>query len=428
MIDGRLLDNLGADGEALAALQTILNLFGEPYLKAKADSKPLSVLWQRLDRLATVELYIFGTCLRKVQEHNEVWLKQAVREIKSNPTKAKGLFTEIIYLGMFSAPRTPIAPALKNNPGFDFSITSDEGRTQYISIKNIDISEQQAAFQRGCRKLRTKWIEKLKITKSSLGIRVASRQSLSYEDFETIIKAIQNQEIIYTGLHLTPKDGIDVFVVHLPTSRKLSPVHISDSVVVYCPPPNSEIERYTSRVRKASDNLYQKTKHDNSGLRVLFMRMHVNADYSIIEEQARKIVNSPKREADCIVFYQPSYARTQDNSSIIHHCFKIEANAEFARASTQYGLIKCEIPLGSVSTEQSINQIQDLTNGSTFEVRPSDYLYQQGDIYAIGDIGEHISINSPAPGIREHGVCYINGRYVEVTSKLAPTTEELILI
>ena len=428
MIDGRLLNNLGADGEALTALQTILNLFGESYLKAKADNKPLSVLWQRLDRLATVELYIFGTCLRRVQEHNELWLKQAVREIKKSPVKAKGLFTEIIYLGMFSAPRTPIAPALKNNPGFDFSITSDAGITQYISIKNIDISEQQAAFQRGCRKLRTKWIEKLKITKNSLGIRVSSRHSLSDEDFETIIKTIQNQRFIYTGLHLAPRDGIDVFVVNLPTSRKLSPVNTSDSVVVYCPPPNSEIERYASRVRKAAENLYEKTKHDNSGLRVLFMRMHVNADYSIIEEQARKIVNSPKREADCIVFYQPSYTRTQENSSIIHHCFKIETNAEFARASTQYGVIKCEIPLGSASTEQSINQIQDLVNGSVLQVQPSDYLYQQGDIYALGEMGEHISIDSPAPGLREHGVCNINGDYIQVTSKIAPVTEELILI
>lgn len=53
MIKGRLLDNLGADGEALEALQTIRSLFGDPYLKAKSDNKPLSLLWQRLDRLST---------------------------------------------------------------------------------------------------------------------------------------------------------------------------------------------------------------------------------------------------------------------------------------------------------------------------------------------------------------------------------------
>jgi len=50
------------------------------------------------------------------------------------------------------------------------------------------------------------------------------------------------------------------------------------------------------------------------------------------------------------------------------------------------------------------------------------------DIYALGEIGERISLESPAPGLREHGVCTINGDYVQVTSKIAPVTEELILI
>ncbi len=428
MISGRALDKLGAEGDALTALQTIVTLFGEPYLTVKADNKPISLLWNRPDRLATVELYIFGKCLQKVMTSNEKWLKQTIREIKKSPEKARGLCTEIIYLGMFDVQERTINPAAKNNAGYDFSITTDDGQNQYVSIKNVDISANNASFQRGCRKVRTRWQDKLRLNRKNLSLRVIIRDLPAEEDFDLIIKSIQEQKEIYPKLHLTPKAGIDIFIASLPSFGNLSSAHTSDAVMFYCTAPTSETQRYLSGVRKAVQNIYRHTKNDISALRVVFMRLHVNADFDEIRKQAKELVNLESNEVDCLIFHQPSYVRDEQNNSHINHGFLIEANARFALASTQYGLIKCMPPIGSVSLQQSRNQIRDVNNGSILDVHPSDYLFQQGDIYNLGKMGEHISLSSPATGIREHGVCLVDGSHIVFSSKITPPTEDLLLI
>jgi hypothetical protein len=276
MINGRALDKLGPEGDALTALQTVVELFGESYLTAKSNNNPISLLWNRPDRLATVELYIFGKCLQKLLASNEKWLRQTIREIKKSPGKTRGLSTEIIYLGMFEVQERTIFPAAKYNAGYDFSITNEEGRNQYISIKNMDISANYASFQKGCRKVRTKWQDKLRLISKNLSLRIGIKNIPTEEDFDLIIKSIQAQREIYPQLHLTPKDGIDIFIATLPSSGNLSPMHTSDTVMFYCTAPTSETQRYLSGIRKAAENIYRHTKNDSSALRVVFMRLHVN--------------------------------------------------------------------------------------------------------------------------------------------------------
>lgn len=98
----------------------------------------------------------------------------------------------------------------------------------------------------------------------------------------------------------------------------------------------------------------------------------------------------------------------------------MEANAKFGIYSTTHGVVQCTPPIGSISLQQSRNQIKDLASGRILELSPSDYLFQQGDIYNLGKIGQHIPLNSPATGIREHGVCLVNGSYLTFSSKTPP--------
>lgn len=146
MIKGRDLSNLSANNDGEKALNNIIKYFGIEYLtNNKQHSLPR--LWARPDRLATVELYILGMCLDAFDESNQKWLKDTIRRIKSElPRNATGLFTEIIFFGYFNLQRSIIIPAKSKNPGYDFSIEFPNKNKQYVSIKNIDISDAQNAF------------------------------------------------------------------------------------------------------------------------------------------------------------------------------------------------------------------------------------------------------------------------------------------
>ena len=428
MITGRSLERLGPDNDGLETLQLIVELFGEPYLSTMALNKPLSLLWSRPDRLATVELYIFGKCLQKIRTSNEIWLKKTIREIKKSPEKARGLCTEILYLGMFNVSGTSIVPAPLNNAGYDFSLMRTEAQVEYVSVKNIDISKNKASFERGCRKLRIKWQEKLRLAKKNLSLTVIFKHLPTEEDFELAIKSIKDKKVIYSSLHLNPKDGIDVFVNDLPLSTSLSSIHTSESVLCYCTAPTAETNRYLSAIRNAANNIYRHTNAKSGSFRIVFMRLHVNAEFKALRQLARQIVNEECNEVDCFIFYQPGYVRDEEDNSLINHGFLMEANSRFVFYSASNGVFQCRPPIGSISLEQSITQIKDTATGETTEFSPSDYFFQQGDIYVKGEIGAEISLNSPAAGIRCHGVFIINENNLTISDKITPLVEDLLLI
>ncbi|STR44781.1 hypothetical protein [Iodobacter fluviatilis] len=428
MIQGRVLDNLGSQGEAEQALQEIENLFGTDYLNNQSEKNLLSMLWNRKDRLSTVELFIIGKCILKIKEEDESWLKKTVREIKRSPDKTKGLFSEIIYFGMLSLPYSKITPAARKNPGYDFSITMKNSFTQFISIKNVDVSDEQKKFQAGCKRIRAKWKERLRFFHKNLGLTVISKEPIKESDFELIIKSIKEVKKIFPQLRITARDGLDMLITRLPINYEVSPIHTSDMVLIYCPSPESEKKRYANKVALAAKNLISHTKQEINALRIIFIRVNVHADYTRIQNRAIQIINDPTSKIDCIMTYQPSYVRDNEGNSIIHHCFKLEATQRFAMSLGEDAPAKITIPLGITSMSQAPIQFVDPINGKVQEIQSSDYIFQQGDIYKLGKIGEDIYINSPAPGIKVHGVCEINNQFIAISSKLTPNEENLILI
>ncbi len=428
MINGRALDNLGEEGEAIQALQEIEKLFGVAYLSAQPESNPLSILWNRKDRLSTVELYIIGKCLIKIKQENELWLKQIVREIKKSPNKSKGLFSEILYFGMLSVPYSKIVPAERKNPGYDFSIPMKNGFTQFVSVKNVDISDEQRRFQSGCRRVRAKWREKLRLLNENLGLSILCQDPINKDDFELIIKSIREAKAIYPQLHLSPRGGLNILVTRLPVNYQTSPVHTSDMTLVYCPSPESERKRYSNKVALAAKNILLHTQQESKALRIVFVRVNVHADYKEIQDRATQIINDPSSKIDCIITYQPSYVRDNKNNSLIHHCFKMEVTPHFAMNLGADCPAKVTIPLGSVSMSQAPIQFMDPIKGKIQEIQPSDYVFQQGDIYKLGKLGEYIYMASLASGLREHGVCKINNEFITLSSNSTPNDDNLILI
>lgn len=190
MIEGRLLKNLSPEGkkDAEKTIKTIQNHFGDGYLNCNKTHR-LPKLWRRSDRLATVELYLFGVCLQRLEVDNAEWLKVTISSIKRQSEKSThGFFTEIIYFGMFGLTHSQIIPAPKSTSGYDFSVQLRNNSKQFISIKNIDVSDAQKKFIQNSIKLRRIWIERLKKKNVSLGLRVTSSANISEEDFKYLFK------------------------------------------------------------------------------------------------------------------------------------------------------------------------------------------------------------------------------------------------
>ena len=433
MITGRDLSNLGKDGDAVLALEAIISYFGENYLDLNKKHR-LSQLWSRADRLATVELYTLGKCLEKFTPENEKWLKATISSIrKLSPDIHHGFFTEIIYFGMFGLHKSKIEPAKGKNPGYDFSTELPNGTKQLISVKNIDISDSQKKFQENCRRLRAKWREKLKFYNAKLSIRVVSSKTLELDDFELLIKEIKSLSSLPTRRTHQLNEYIKIYIHELPPSEyNLSPPHISDMVLVFCPSPESEKTRYIRKIREAVDNIAKHTTVSENTSLVIFMRMHVSADYSYIVKQAKSFVNDSENKVDCIICYQPSYVKNKDDNSLLHHCFKFEASARYVMQMAGSDCYQVEIPIGSVSTEQSLVKIVDLETGLETYISPSDYLFQQGDIYLLAKQGSDGSLYyenlGSFPGIKKHGVFYMNGDYMTTESKTTPKVEDLLIV
>ncbi|MDK2125047.1 hypothetical protein [Parachitinimonas caeni] len=420
--------NLGDEGAALGALKAILDNFGEGYLASKDQKKPLSMLWSRTDRLATVELFIFGSCLQKVLASNREWAKKVIREIKKSDVKARGLCTEIIYIGYFGSEKWKIDPAVKNNPGYDFSLSGSEGKRQYISVKNIDISDAYKAFETRSRRLRSKWREKLRLTGLNFGLRVQAQMPLEQEHFDLIIAAFQKLEIQSLPI-FEPVPGVMVAVHELQTNARISVGHVSDSVLIHCPSPATEMERYASKIRSAASNIYKHTSGDKNAIRVVFIRMHVNADSEVVKKQADLIVNEPDSKADCIIIYQPSYVRDASNNSLINHCLMLSANVMFAEKSHHFGVGKVVMPVGTISFEPAKVQMRNLQTGDTKLLASSDYIFQQADVFqASTGQGEYMDMGSPGPGFRLHTVFSDAGQSVLFSSKINAEKDDLLLI
>ncbi|MDU9414897.1 hypothetical protein [Pseudomonas sp. zfem005] len=426
MIKGRDLSDLSENDDASYIFELIVSHFNENYLNGKSRHR-IQQLWQRPDRLATVELYTLGKCLEKFSDENLAWLKGTIKRIRNEPEKAHGFFTEILYYGFFGLYKSKILPAQKKQPGYDFSVLYPNNTSQLISVKNIDISDYHKQTNARCVRLRRLWINHLKSKRSNLELHISSTTPLTENDFDTIEKTIKH-------LGATPSSanvkGIQIHTRPIFHSvYDLAPTHTSDIVFVQCPSPDSEKNRYKNRLKDAVANIKKHSNPDNSVSRIIFLRTHVSADYEHISEYAKNITEDPNHGIDAIIFYQPSYVRDHLNNSLLNHLFKIEVSHKLAHQMNGSDWFKVTPPIGAAS----VNQSNTIIEGGDYSITPSDFIFQEGDIYQLAkkDVDGSLynyDMGSPAPGIRKHAVFFVNGGYRTFELKSSPKSDNLLII
>ncbi|EKF7065787.1 hypothetical protein OZ487_004974, partial [Escherichia coli] len=152
-----LVTNICSEDEIVSLLKCIEDYFGYDWLKEKGKHK-LQILWQRRDTLSTNELFAIGKAIKSLKLEHEVWLKKTITNIKKQPDGAHGYITEIILAASITADKSKTTPAPANKPGFDVSLSGDNGKKILISVKNHDISKHYKDFLKYSESIREKFI------------------------------------------------------------------------------------------------------------------------------------------------------------------------------------------------------------------------------------------------------------------------------
>lgn len=99
---------------------------------------PLQILWSRTGKFATVELSLFGYCLRKIKYINKTWYYKILEEIKCNDIgMMRARVLELFVASQFHNPPDKIVELLSaKTPGYDVKVKLKDGSEIYIQVKN----------------------------------------------------------------------------------------------------------------------------------------------------------------------------------------------------------------------------------------------------------------------------------------------------
>lgn len=422
----RALDNLGDPAYAELAFQAIERAFNPLWLGVEGNH-PIKKLWNRSDRLATVELFVFGAALEKLQRTQPEWLKMTLKKVKTNES-CIGFITEIITCAQLEVIKGKLEPAGNNQKGYDLVASYEHGAKHFISVKNHDVSKAQKEFNQHSKYVRTLWRQKLRLEKQNLALRVLSDRPLSEKDFDHIKGYIQNDIDLWNRESVRVSEGVTVIVVPLYRSEgSLSKNHTSDMFMVVAPGPASEQLRFERRIFAAAANMKKNIAVDEQTSNVIFMRVHINADLNYLFEVAQEILNKDASGVDCILFYQPSYGRDSENRSSLSNTFKPAINMRYIQSLAGRPAYRISPALGYVCFESStLVGIMDGNRSQPFP--PNMYIFQKGDIYIVSDKPGEGNMSSPAIGIREHAVLNFQGQEMTVTGKIFPLSDDLLIV
>lgn len=425
----RLLQNLGDETQAQAAIDAVAQVFNIDWLE-KNEGHRLQTLWQREDRLATVELFVLGSALLDLQARYPDWLRLTAKKIRKDKS-GHGFLTEIIAYGQLDPIAGILKPAEVGCPGYDFSVEFGNGMTDFISVKNHDVSSFEEEFRSHARRLRAAWIERLKRERANLSLQVVGLQPLLREDFDLAIAHISDRLDLGArgAVQVSPSVHLAIRPLHIPLNQ-LSLGHTSDLIVITAPAPDAEQIRFRKNIISAASKMKKHTRQHRASCNVIYMRVHVNADLDYLVSVAENLLNEDGIGFDLIVFYQPAYVRDDKGASLLNNSFRMAVGPKFLQTLGERPRYAFHLPIGSVSFSSApVRFVQDGELSS--HLPPNSYIFQQGDIYVLAANEGHsqtINICSPAPGIREHAIFRIQGREIELASKVTALTDDLLIV
>ncbi|MDD2509277.1 MAG: hypothetical protein PHS78_09615 [Aliarcobacter skirrowii] len=275
----------------LNTINEIKELFGENFLTKGRDLNihQLKILWNRVDYLSTVELYLIGYSI-KHNKHNNDWIE----DFKSKVIKNKeGSIRGFIYEAFISSIIKDSILAEPSQESYDLKIENSGLLKINLSIKKMILSEKEIAYKKSFEELEIKYKKILQTNKLNGISLIIEATKFDYEKIYNIIKNVPrliDKYPYFEGMI----DDMNVFVSKMKSDYELFEQKLSYQFNLFIPFEKIERARFIKKLKKSVDNINNLDVKENELNSILIGLSPAQSIY-----EAKKILEKEMNKGIC---------------------------------------------------------------------------------------------------------------------------------
>lgn len=386
--------------EKESRLQAVLNWLGEPWVRDTAVVHPVRELWQRRDFLASTELLSIGMALNKLQASQPpAQMQELADRVRSfdSGTRAGAIF-ETMAAAMFEHNGQRVRLAEPNEPGFDLSILFPNGHEVRVSCKALGMSYREEYFSKMMGAVHAQLLAQLRNRQVFAKLVLSDPEDAGWQYPADLAEALLNgrpEPQRWRGWNyvLAP-------LVHDPTSgATFAPNELSYTFVGLSPVAPNEQKRLNDRIEDALSGFAAHCA-DVSATKtnVAVVKVPPSASLATAVDwlNARWAAGDLQDVATAAVLLYRAQATTirEGASSVVTHEFAMAENPHAARSLHSIAAFPwaLEVPIGAVSTEETVPLLSD---GANVYSTAGYYMFLRGShVYAADVAGGNVSFKA----------------------------------
>jgi hypothetical protein len=444
-----------SDEELQQHMRELMTHFSQKWLET-AGQHPIQQLWQRVDELATHELYALACSVQQMAAIDPKWTRDQVAIAKSSSANnSRGALFELAALSMLHAPAEhPVTPARKNQAGYDGVIHGLGGKEVRVSIKSYGQSTYQQQFEQKAKQAEAIIVEVLR-RRFPLPCHVLLDFGEDYPEEPEWSYLLANLEAMMLEQLFRPrpmryavrakdpsqplKPGnarlFTLIVYPFKTElHKFHPQYTSYTFIATAAYHRNEYKNLFSKLEDACANLskYSATESDQV-VNTLLIHLPDSVTVAKVKEWLQDyFALFPHKPISAVLLYQPVISQDlAKNESALTHVFSVFSKP----GAVRIGNLRMAVPAGLFSETSIEKKLVAQVNGDHQEVigLVDKYVYQRGNHYMRmlpdGQGGFYGNIQYMASGVHAHMVIQLpdDPDSIAIAGKFPPSDELLIL-
>ena len=289
MIKRQLIHDLDNNLQ-LNTINEIKELFGEEFLTKGRDlnNHQLKILWNRVDYLSTVELYLIGYSI-KHNKHNKEWIEDFRNKVKKNK---EGSIRGFIYESFISSIIRNSILADPSQESYDLKIKNSGLLDVNLSIKKMLLSEKEIAYKKSFEVLENEYKKVLQTNKLNGIYLVIKTYEYDYNKIYNVIKSVpklfkQSSFFGFNGV----VDDMNVIITKMQPDYELYEKKLSYQFNLIIPFGKVEEKRFINKLSDAVKNINKLNLKENELNSILIGLSPSQSIYDakkILEEELNK--------------------------------------------------------------------------------------------------------------------------------------------
>lgn len=371
----QLIDDID-DKLQLNIINEIKELFGEKFLTKGRDlnTHQLKILWNRVDYLSTVELYLIGNSINH-NKHNREWIEDFKSKIVKNK---EGSIRGFTYESFISSIISNSILADPSQESYDLKIENHGLLDVNLSIKKMLLSEKEIAYRKDFEYLETRYIKILQTNKLNGVMLFIKINKYDYAKIYNVIKKVPKlfkQNSFFHGII----DDMEVFISKIEPDYELFEQKLSYQFNLIIPFEKVEETRFIKKLRKSVININKLDKKDNELNSILIglspsqsiyeakkiLEKEINKDIFKLDDGSMFIpsekidnvnIEDKYRNISFIVLVKHVPVTTKDNSTYIRHEVAYVFNTKnFIKFRSEFRTLVLKVQVGSIGIIENEN-------------------------------------------------------------------------